>query len=128
MKARKSEDNPRNPVLKKKAIRDMRKGETGVPQEDGRTATHIMAWDGPIDKKRGNFTVYPTIAPKKGKEGSTDPSDWTEQGPEEAAKRGELIRVNRRIKAEKLAAGSWKKGQDRREAMSEYRRSKRGKG
>lgn len=111
----------KQPLNKKKAIRDMRKGVTGRQNPDGSISTHEMAWVGDINEKRGNFGVYPTIAPKKGKEQSTKPEDWVEQSPEEAKSRGEMISVGSRRKAEKLAAGSWKQGQDRKEAMQDYR-------
>ena len=107
---------------KKKKIREMRP----VPRQnaDGTKSTHIMAWVGDEKKKRGKFGVFPTIAQKPGKEKSSNPRDWVEQTPDQAAKRGEMINVKRRKRAEKLAAGSWKKGIDKRVAMKEYRRSK----
>jgi hypothetical protein len=43
----------------------------------------------------------------------------------EAKKAGELYEFKRRKKAEKFAAGSWKKGKDRKEAMKAYRAKKR---
>lgn len=84
-----------------------------------------MAWVGDPSKKRGDFAVFPTIAPKKGKEKSSNPADWKEQSPKEAEERGEMIKVNSRRRAEKLAAGSWKKGQDKRDAMKDYRANKK---
>ena len=91
---------------------------------DGTTSTHKMAWVGDPSKKRGDFGVFPTIAPKEGKEKSSDPKDWKEQSPSEAAARGEMINVKSKRKAKKLAAGSWKKGQDRKDAMKEYKSKK----
>ena len=38
-----------------------------------------------------------------------------------------MINVNSLRKAQKLAAGSWKKGIDKREAMKEYRINKKNK-
>lgn len=76
-------------------------------------------------KRRGEFGVYPTITPKKGKKGSTKASDWTTQTAKQAAAKGELIKVKRRKKAEKLAAGSWKKGKAKRQAMKAYRSRKK---
>lgn len=119
------DSNGRSPLFKKKAIRDMRKGMPGMQMPDGGRATHMMAWDGDASKKRGNFIVYPTIAPIKGKEKSTNPQDWKQQTIKEAAARGEVIKVKSRNRAEKLAAGSWKKGQDRKDAMKAYREEKR---
>lgn len=112
-------------LFKKKAIRNMRESAMITPEGD--RVSHRMAWDGDPSKRRGNFAVFPTVAPKKGKEKSTNPSDWVEQGPKEAMERGEYIKVKSRRKAEKLAAGSWKKGQDKKEAMKEYRANKKRK-
>jgi hypothetical protein len=119
--------NGKKPLSKKKAIRDMRKGVTGRQNPNGSKSTHQMGWVGDPSKKRGNFGVYPTIAPLKGKEKSTDPKDWKEQSPQEAAAKGEMINVRSQRKARKLSAGSWKKGQERRDAMKEYRASKKKK-
>jgi hypothetical protein len=69
--------------------------------------------------------VFPTITPKPGKEKSTDPKDWKTQSMKEAMSKGEFIEVKSRKRAEKLAAGSWKRGKDRVEAMKEYRKSKK---
>lgn len=92
---------------------------------DGTTESHKMSWVGDPNKRRGDYAVFPTITPKKGKEKSSDPKDWTTQTPREAAAKGELIKVNTRRKAEKLAAGSWKKGQEKKDAMKEYRAQKK---
>jgi hypothetical protein len=94
---------------------------------DGTTSSHKMAWVGDPSKRRGDFAVFPTITPKSGKEKSSDPKDWTTQTPKEAAAKGELIKVNSKRKAEKLAAGSWKKGQDKKDAMKDYRANKKKK-
>lgn len=117
--------NDKKPLNKKKAIRDMRKGVSGRENSDGTKSTHEMGWVGDPNKKRGNFGVYPTIAPLKGKEKSSDPKDWKKQTPKEAYEKGEMINVKSRKKAEKLSAGSWKKGQERKDAMKEYRSSKK---
>lgn len=111
----------KRPLNKKKAIREMREGVTGMQNPDGSMSTHRMGWVGDISKKRGNFGVFPTIRPKEGKEKSTRPEDWLEQTPEEAKARGEMINVKSRNRAEKLAAGSWKQGQARKDAMLDYR-------
>ena len=108
---------------KKKQIRKMRLVARKNP--DGTVSSHKMAWVGDSTKKRGIFGIFPTITPKKGKETSTDPKDWKSQTPEEAIANGELLKVKSRRHAERLAAGSWKKGIDRKEAMREYRKSKR---
>jgi len=114
-----------NPLNKKKAIRKMRPVAKKNP--DGSIESHKMAWVGDPSKKRGDFAIFPTITPKAGKKTSSDPKDWTTQTPKEAAAKGELIKVNSRRRAEKLAAGSWKKGQDKKEAMKAYRANKKKK-
>jgi hypothetical protein len=108
---------------KRKAIREMRTVAKKNP--DGTTESHKMSWTGDPNKKRGNYAVFPTITPLKGKEKSSDPKDWTTQTAKEAEAKGELIKVNSKRRAEKLAAGAWKKGEDRKEAMREYRANKR---
>jgi hypothetical protein len=110
---------------KKKTIRDMRVSSRN--NEDGTTSSHKMAWVGDQSKKRGAFGVFPTITPKKGHESSSDPAHWRTQNPQEAEEKGEMIKVKSRRKAEKLAAGSWKQGRDKKEAMKEYRKEKRAK-
>jgi hypothetical protein len=115
----------RKPLSKKKQIRQMR--ETAMVKPDGTRESHKMEYVGDISKRRGDFAVYPSVTPKPGKEKSTNPKDWTTQDASQAAKKGELIEVKSRKRAEKLAAGSWKKGADRREAMKEYRGNKKSK-
>jgi hypothetical protein len=114
---------PENPLLKKRAIRKMR--QTAMVKPDGSRESHKMEYVGDTSKRRGEFGVYPSITPKPGKEKSTNPKDWTTQDARQANEKGELIKVKSRRRAEKLAAGSWKKGQDRKDAMKEYRRNKK---
>ena len=116
-----SDKKPKN---KKKRIRLMR-GDSHRVNNEGFKESHRMGWTGDKNKRRGDFAVYPTIAPKKGKEKSTKYKDWKEQSPKEAEDRGELIKVKSRRKARKLAAGSWKKGRDKKDAMKAYRIRKR---
>lgn len=113
----------RTPISKKKQIRQMRPVARKNPDES--VSSHKMAWTGDPSKKRGEFGVFPTITPKKGKKTSTKKEDWKTQTASEAAKKGELIKVKRKKKAQKLAAGSWKKGKDKREAMKSYRGNKK---
>ena len=108
---------------KKEAIRGMR--TVGRKNSDGTISTHKMAWVGDPLKKRGNFGVFPTIAPIKKNSTSENPKDWKNQTATEATNRGEMINVNKRRQAEKLAAGSWKQGQDKKEAMKGYRNNKK---
>ena len=119
----KNKNMPKQPINKKKTIRKMR--TVGRSNPDGTTSTHLMSWAGDTNKKRGNFAVFPTIAPKAGKGNSSNPNDWADQNLEQAKKRGELIEVKSQRKAEKLAAGSWKKGQDKKDAMKDYRQNKK---
>lgn len=110
-------------VNKKKAIRNMR--TSSIPAGGGKRASHKMQWVGNPSKRRGEFGVFPSITPKKGKAGSSNASDWKSQTPKEANAKGELISVKSRRKAEKLAAGSWKKGVDKKNAMKAYRGRKK---
>jgi 5-methylcytosine-specific restriction endonuclease McrBC regulatory subunit McrC len=114
---------PENPLLKKRAIRKMR--QTAMVKPDGTRESHKMEYVGDTSKRRGEFGVYPSVTPKPGKEKSTNPKDWTTQDASQANKKGELIEVKSRRRAERLAAGSWKKGQDRKDAMKEYRQNKK---
>lgn len=107
----------------KKRIRLMR--PVARKNEDGSTSSHLMSWIGDPNKERGNFGVFPTIAPKKGKEYSSNPSDWESQTPSEAESKHEMIHVRSRRRAERLSAGSWKTGIEKREAMKEYRMNKK---
>lgn len=119
--------NPKKKILlksKKKQARDWRKNQHFVGS-DGIKTSHRMAWVGDPSKKKGNFGVFPTVAPKKGKESSKKESDWTSQSPKQAESKGEMINFKKRKKAEKFAAGSWKKGSAKRQAMKSYRKTKR---
>lgn len=111
------------PLNKKRYIRKLR--TTARKNPNGKVSSHVMAWVGDPSKKRGNFAVFPTISPKKGKENSSKYEDWKEQSPEEAEAKGELIKVRSRRRAQKLAAGSWKKGSDKRDAMKKYKKLKK---
>jgi hypothetical protein len=111
-------------VSKKRKIRKMR--TTARKNPNGSTSSHLMAHEGDMSKKRkGNFRVFPTVAPKEGKENSTDFHDWIVQDEFTAGKNDEVIHVNSKRKAEKLAGGSWKKGRDKKEAMKAYRKNKK---
>jgi hypothetical protein len=116
----------KSPLFKKAAIRKMRTTKSGeqmyMNNPDGTRTSHLMAYAEVSNKKgKKRFAVYPTVAPKTGKELSRNPSDWQSQSGAEANKRGEAIFVRREKKAQKLSAGSWKKGQERRD----YREDKR---
>ena len=115
----------KSPLFKKKAIRQMRTTSSGdkmyMVNPDGSKTSHLMEYAKVPNKKGKKYAVYPSVAPKSGKEKSRNPKDWTTQSGAEANKKGEAIFVRREKKAQKLSAGSWKKGQDRREAMKAYR-------
>ena len=106
-----------NRKAKARAIRP-----TERKNQDGTVSTHKME-SGTGDGKY-KYQVNPTIFPNK--DGS-----WTDLGGqgnkafEEAKKRGEVFGFKREKQAEKFSAGSWKKGKDKREAMRNYRASKR---
>ena len=119
----------KSPLFKKKAIRQMRTTSSGeqmyMVNPDGSKTSHLMEYAKVPNKKGKKYAVYPSVAPKVGKEKSRDPKDWTTQSGAEANKKGEAIFVRREKKAQKLSAGSWKKGQDKKEAMKAYREDKR---
>jgi len=82
----------------------------------------VMEWGEGSGKYK--YQVNPTIFPEK--DGS-----WKDLGGQgntaynEAMKRGEVIGFKSKRRAEKFAAGSWKKGPARREAMKNYRKAKK---
>ena len=49
------------------------------------------------------------------------------QSYRQAVEAGEVYEFRNKKKAERFAAGSWKKGKAKREAMKAYRQSKKGK-
>ena len=76
-------------------------------------------WDG-ADKFNGKgYVVAPTIRPVD-KIGNYQP-----QSIDEAYERGEVFEFRNKRRAERFAAGSWKKGQDKREAMKAYRQERK---
>ena len=107
-------ENPK-PIttFRKQKARDMRKG-MGVMQTPDGPATHLMA-NQTVDKKTA---VFPTITP-------ISPNNYKPQNLEEAYKKGEVFEFKNARRAEKFAMGSWKKGQDRRDAMREYRQMRK---
>ena len=100
---------------RKKHARNLRIG-VGNKLSDGRTETHRMAdYEGTNKKGKKRYYVAPTITfDKKGKKKS--------QTFKEAIAAGEVYGFKKKRRAEKFAFGSWKKGQDRREAMKKYRK------
>ncbi len=106
---------------RKKKARDMRADTGKLVQKDGDVSSHIMASGDTEDEKgKKTYTAYPTIFPKKGG-GYIQPDDAFE----EAFSRGEVFGFKSRKKSEKFASGSWKKGEDKKEAMKGYRERKK---
>jgi hypothetical protein len=109
---------------KKRIIRDMRK--TSRKNPDGSRSTHVMEYgkNPNPSKRRKRYEVNPTIFPNK--DGS-----WTDLGGkgmaayEEAKKRGEVVEFSSKKRAAKIAAGAWKKGKDRKEAMKAHRKGRK---
>ena len=100
----------------KKRARSIREGYAPTSANE----THRMGlWDGADKFKGKGYVVAPTIRPLD-KEGNYEP-----QTIDEAYKRGEVFEFKNKRIAEKFAAGSWKKGQDRKEAMKSYVKEKR---
>lgn len=105
---------------RKKHARSIRKG-VGNKLPGGKIETHRMEWGGAENKKgKKVYHVNPSIAfDKKGKKKS--------QSYRQAIEAGEVYEFKNKKKAERFAAGSWKKGKAKREAMKAYRQSKKGK-
>lgn len=82
----------------------------------GREATVKMAtYTG--GKNNEKHYAAPTITFKGNEEAKS-------QNFDQALKAGEVYEFNSKKRAEKFAAGSWKQGQERREAMKNYRKKK----
>tara|TARA_R110001592_G_scaffold138637_1_gene358084 strand:+ start:789 stop:1124 length:336 start_codon:yes stop_codon:yes gene_type:complete len=87
--------------------------------KSGREKTVLMEY-GSAQNKKGK-TVYmasPSIT-FKGKE------EAKPQSYKQALEAGEVYVFKKEKRAERFAAGSWKKGKDKRDAMSAYRKKKR---
>jgi hypothetical protein len=112
---------------RKSYARNMRAGITPI-DNNGDNSTHVMSWGGggPGSKKY-KYSVNPTIfTDDKGKTWN-NLSEKPKEAYDEAKKRGEVIGFRSAKRAEKFAAGSWKKGADRKEAMKSYRGAKKKK-
>jgi|TARA_R110000772_G_scaffold10549_2_gene33666 hypothetical protein len=108
------------PKPKSKTIKFRRKSHLRNLERNnsGRNATVKMAtYSG--DTKRKNYAA-PTIT-FKGTEKARP------QSFKEALAVGEVYEFKSKRRAERFAAGSWKKGKAKREAMKAYRQSKRNK-
>jgi len=103
---------------RKKHARSIRKG-VGNNLSSGHVETHRMEW-GSSQNKKGKpvYHVNPSITfDKKGK---VKPQTYME-----AFEKGEIYEFKSKKKAERFAAGSWKKGKDKRDAMSSFRKKKK---
>lgn len=112
-----SVSNP--PIITKNRKQIARQIRTfGRQNEDGSVSTHKM--ESGEGSGKFKYQVNPTIFPNKD-------STWTDlEGKgmaayNEAKKRGEVFGFKNERRALKFAAGSWKKGQDRKEAMKKFR-------
>ena len=105
---------------RKKHARSIRPktGEYIEGQPEGSQSTHLMGSD-IIDNPTGVYHVWPTVTNK------TESGEYEDQDRDQALKAGEMYEFKSKRRAEKFAAGSWKKGKDRREAMRAYRKKKR---
>ena len=103
------------PTVKKKRKKHLRNLERN---KSGRNATvKVGTYSG--DSKRKNYAA-PTIT-FKGKEKARP------QSFNEALAAGEVYEFKSKKRAERFAAGSWKKGKAKREAMKAYRKTKKEK-
>jgi hypothetical protein len=108
---------------RKKAARQIR--TTSRKNTGGSVSTHKMEW-GESGSKKYKYSANPTIFPEK--DGSwTDLEGKGSSAMKEANKRGEEFGFKSAKRAEKFAAGSWKKGEDRKDSMKKYREAKRKK-
>jgi len=111
---------PTDPIRRrrKKHARSIRKG-VGHVNKHGKTETHKMEWyETEDDKGRKRYHVIPSITfDEEGRKKS--------QTYKEAKKSGEVYEFKNKRRAERFAAGSWKKGKDKREAMNKYRAKKK---
>ena len=105
---------------RKKHARSIRPktGEYIEGQPEGSQSTHLMTSD-IIDNPTGVYHVWPSVTNK------TESGEYGDQGFDQALSSGEVYEFKSKRRAEKFAAGSWKKGKDRREAMRTYRKNKR---
>jgi len=100
----------------KKRAREIREGYAPTANNE----THLMGlWDGADKFKGKGYVVAPTIRPVD-RIGNYQP-----QSIDEAYQRGEVFEFRNKRKAERFAAGSWKKGPDKRDAMKSYRQERK---
>ena len=98
---------------RKKHLRGLKRNKSGR-NETVKMATYTEG------KNNDRYLAAPTIT-FKGKEKAKD------QTFDEALAAGEVYEFKNKKRSERFAAGSWKKGKDKREAMKEYRKKKKQK-
>ena len=109
---------------RKKAAQAIR--PTSRQNVGGSVSTHVMEWGSTGGKGRKKYTANPTIFPEKdGTWKDLGESEDRAAASKEAQKRGEVFGFRSAKKAEKFAAGSWKKGEARKDAMKNYRSAKK---
>lgn len=109
---------------RKKAAQAIR--PTSRQNEGGTVSTHVMEWGSTGGKGKSKYTANPTIFPEKdGTWKDLGQSEDRAAASKEAQKRGEVFGFRSAKKAEKFAAGSWKKGEARKDAMKNYRSAKK---
>lgn len=109
---------------RKKAAQAIR--PTSRQNEGGTVSTHVMEWGSTGGKGKSKYTANPTIFPEKdGTWKDLSQSEDRAAASKEAQKRGEVFGFRSAKKAEKFAAGSWKKGEARKDAMKNYRSAKK---
>ena len=102
---------------KKKKARQLREDKGVRENDDGTHSTHLMVSD-IIGNPTDEYKVWPSIyADAKNK--------YSNQTYEQARDRDEVFTFKNKRRAGKFAAGSWKKGRDKREAMREWRKSRK---
>lgn len=102
---------------RKKHARSIRKGVGNkIP---GGIETHRMEW-GTSENKKGKTVYHVNPSITFDKKGKVKPQTYME-----AFEKGEIYEFKSKKKAKRFAAGSWKKGKDKRHAMSSFRKKKK---
>lgn len=107
-----------------KAAKEIRSNVTPLKNADGSVSTHVMS-SGEGGSGKYKYTVNPTVFPNDGGKTWTDLRDNPRAAYDEASNRGEVFGFKSERRAEKFSYGSWKEGEDRKSAMSNYRADKR---
>lgn len=114
---------------RKQAARQIRAGQFR-DNHDTTVSSHVM--ESGEGEGKYKYQANPTIFPEKDGSWKTLTHDKNNpNGPgrndayHEAQKRGEVFGFKREKRAVKFAAGSWKQGKDRKDAMKKYREGKR---